>query len=233
MKSYGQYCPVARASELLAERWTLLLVRNLLAGCRTFGELRAGAPGIPKALLSSRLESLTRARVVTRRPRASGHGWEYELTDKGRALEPVCRALGEWGAEWLETEPHHLDPAYAVWATARLVDLRKVPPPGVTIRLELAQGATTRRFWMLLFEPRAEVCSTSMGRDVDLVMATDAETLADYNLRRTTLAAAMRAGRLRLSGPRELIRSLPSWIDPSPYAYTARPKSGPRTEAVR
>lgn len=218
MRSYGQYCPVARASELLAERWTLILVRNLLAGCRTFGELQAGAPGIPRALLSSRLESLTRAQVVRRQPRANGHGWEYEMTDKGRALEPVCRALGEWGAQWLETEPHHLEPAYVVWATSKLVDLRKVPQPGVTIRLELSEGSATRSFWLLLFEPRAEVCTTSMGRHADLVMSTDAETLVDYNLRRISLAAAMRAGRLTLSGPRDLVRSLPSWIDPSPYA---------------
>lgn len=228
MRSYGQYCPVARASELLAERWTFIIVRNLLAGCHTFGELRAGAPGIPKALLSSRLDSLTRAQIVTRRPQANGHGSEYELTAKGRALESVCRALGAWGAEWLETEPHHLDPAYAVWATARLVDLKKVPQPGVTVRFELTDGATTRLFWMLLFEPRAEVCTTPMGRQVDLVMSTDAETLADFNLRRTTLGAATRAGRLQLSGPRELIRGLPSWIEPSPYAYTGGAQEGSR-----
>ena len=230
MKSYGQYCPVARASELLAERWTLILVRNLLAGCGTFGELRAGAPGIPKALLSARLESLTRAEVVVRRSRATGRGWEYQLTEKGRALKPVCEALGEWGAAWLETEPHHLDPAYALWATAKLVDLKKVPPPGVTIRFDLTEGAAARRFWMLLFEPRAEVCTTSMGRDEDLVVSTDAQTLVDLNMRRTSLAAATRSGRLQLSGPRGLIRALPSWVGPSPYAGTQRrvPERSPR-----
>lgn len=220
MRSYGQYCPVARASELLAERWTLILVRNLLVGCRTFGELRAGAPGIPKALLSARLESLTRAGVVVRRSRASGRGWEYELTEKGRALKPVCEALGEWGAAWLEIEPHHLDPAYVLWATAKLVDLSKVPPSGVTIRFDLTEGAQVRRFWMLLFEPRAEVCTTSTGREEDIAVSTDSQTLVDINLRRTSLAAATRAGRLQLSGPPSLIRVMPSWLGPSPYAGT-------------
>jgi DNA-binding HxlR family transcriptional regulator len=219
MRSYGQYCPMARASELLAERWTLILVRNLLAGCRTFGDLRAGAPGIPKALLSARLESLTHAEIVVRRPRTSGRGWEYELTEKGRALRSVCEALGAWGAAWLEIEPHHVDPAYVVWATARLVDLEKVPQPGVTIRLDLSQGAGVRRFWMLLFAPRVEVCTTSLGRHEDLVVSTDPQTLADCNLRRTRLAAAMRTGRLQVSGPPALIRSLPSWIAASPYAH--------------
>lgn len=222
MKSYGQYCPVARASELLAERWTLILVRNLLAGCRTFSELRAGAPGIPKALLSARLESLTRADVVERRSRVTGRGWEYELTEKGRALKPVCDALGEWGMSWLETQPHHLDSAYALWATARLVDLAKVPLPGVTIRFDLVEDAVSRRFWMLLFEPRVEVCTTAMGRDEDLVVVTDAQTVVDINMRRTSFAAAARSGRLELSGPRDLIRALPSWIGPSPYARTQR-----------
>lgn len=223
MKSYGQYCPVARASELLAERWTLILVRNLLVGCRTFGEMRAGAPGIPKALLSARLESLTRAGVVVRRARPGGRGWEYEMTEKGHALKPVCDALGQWGASWLEIEPDQLDPAYVVWATARLVDLTKVPPPGVTIRFDLTTGgAEVRRFWMLLFEPRVEVCTTSMSRDEDLVVSTDAQTLVDVNMRRTSLPQAARSGRLQLSGPRGLIRALPSWMGPSPYAGTQR-----------
>src|SRR5512139_3890538 len=98
MKTYGQYCPIARASELLAERWTPILVRNLLAGCRTFTELRDGAPGIPKALLVERLALLERSGVVTREPHSRGRGWTYELTEAGRELNAVCDALGTWGA---------------------------------------------------------------------------------------------------------------------------------------
>lgn len=235
MKSYGQYCPVARASEVLSERWTMILVRNLLAGCTTFGELRDGAPGIPRALLSSRLDTLVAAGVVVRRPRARGRGWTYQLTAKGQALEAVCHAMGEWGSSWLEPAPHHLEPGYAVWATTRLVDLRRVPEPGVTVRVDLEHDGRTQRFWMLLFEPRAEVCTRPMGRTEDLVVSTDARTLIEWNLRRVSFPAVLRSGRLRLEGPRHLTRGFPSWTRPSPWADVERPDgpptSGPRAAA--
>ena len=232
MKSYGQYCPVARASEVLSERWTMILVRNLLAGCTTFGELRDGAPGIPRALLSSRLGTLVATGVVVRQPRECGRGWTYRLTEKGRALEAVCQAMGTWGSTWLEPAPDHLDPAYAVWATTRLVDLRRVPEPGVTVRVELEQDGGTQRFWMLLFAPQAEVCTRPMGRTEDLVIRTDTRTLVAWNLRRISFPAALRSGRLQLEGPRHLTRAFPSWTMPSPWADgDGPPTSAPRAAA--
>src|SRR5215510_16051747 len=119
MRAYGQFCPVARTAELIAERWTPIIVRNLLNGCRTFTEIRQGAPGIPTALLAQRLDTLERAGVVERRPGPSGRGSAYQLTEKGRELKAVCDAMGQWGARWLEIEPHHMDPAYVLWATTK------------------------------------------------------------------------------------------------------------------
>ena len=117
MRTYGQYCPLARASELLAERWTLIIVRNLLAGCRTFGELLEGAPGISRALLAQRLALLEQYEVIVREV-ARGRV-RYALTERGQELRAVVRVLGEWGARWLELEPHHSDPAYVLFATSR------------------------------------------------------------------------------------------------------------------
>ncbi len=107
---YRQFCPIARSSELLAERWTPVIVRNLLNGCGTFGEIRQGAPGIPPALLTQRLQLLERSGVLIRTAKENGRGATYDLTEMGRALGPVCDALGQWGARWLEMEPRHLDP---------------------------------------------------------------------------------------------------------------------------
>lgn len=225
MKSYGQYCPIARTSEFFAERWTPIIVRNLLAGCRTFGEIRAGAPGISKALLSERLGLLERKGIVARSDSPSGRGSVWDLTDSGRGLQAVCDAMGEWGARWLEMEPHHLDPAYAVWATCRLVDLDRVPKPGVVVRVEMRHRADNPTFWMMLVPPRAEVCTTNAGRIEDLVVQTDPQTLVDFNLRRISFPQAIRAGRLRLSGPRDLARAFPTWIRPSPFAHVT-PASG-------
>lgn len=219
MKSYNQYCPIARTSEFFAERWTPIIVRNLLAGCRTFTEIKAGAPGIPKALLSDRLRTLERRGVIRRSATSSGRGTAWELTAMGRDLKAVCDAMGEWGARWLELEPRHLDPAYAVWATCRLVDIAKVPDPGVVIRVEMHQGVRSDTFWMMLVPPRAEVCTTSAGRTEDLSLRTDAATLINLNLRRITFPQALRTGRATLSGPPGLRRAFPGWIRPSPFAH--------------
>src|SRR5215469_9261826 len=98
MDGYGQYCPIARGAEIFAARWTPIIVRNLLVGCRTFGEIREGAPGIPRALLSERLRQLEHYGVLTRSPNPAGRGFLYELTEAGWELGAVCTALGVWGA---------------------------------------------------------------------------------------------------------------------------------------
>ena len=131
MRDYGQFCPIARSSELLAERWTPIIVRNLLNGCRTFNEIRQGAPGISTALLAQRLEVLERHGVLMRNLNPSGRGATYELTEMGLALRAVLDAMGQWGAHWLEIEPRHMDPAYVLWATlnsSTLTRSHRTPP---------------------------------------------------------------------------------------------------------
>ena len=153
MRTYGQYCPLARASELLAERWTLIIVRNLLAGCRTFGELLEGAPGISRALLAQRLALLEQYEVVVRET-AAWPAVRYALTERGRELRAVVQVMGEWGARWLELEPHHTDPAYVLFATSRLVDVERAPAHGLVVRFELGD----RHYWLLV-RRRAPRCA--------------------------------------------------------------------------
>lgn len=219
MRTYGQYCPVARTSELIAERWTPIIIRNLLTGCRTFTEIRQGAPGIPPALLTQRLDTLERHGILTRRPGTSGRGWIYELTDKGQALKAVCDAMGQWGSRWLEIEPHHLDPAYVLWATLKLVDVESLPERTVVVRVEL-RDRPDETYWLVLRRPSPELCTRSGGYVEDVVARTEAACLVDIHLRRITYGEALRAGRLTLDGPRSLIRDLVTWFRPSPYAET-------------
>jgi DNA-binding HxlR family transcriptional regulator len=153
MRAYGQYCPVARTAELFAERWTPIIVRNLLNGCRTFTEIRQGAPGIPTALLAQRLDTLERAGIVARQP-GPGRGVSYDLTDKGRELKAVCDAMGQWGARWLEVEPQHMDPAYVLWATTKLVDVEKLPDRPVVVRFEMVDRPADN-YWLLLQQAAA------------------------------------------------------------------------------
>lgn len=228
MRSYGQYCPMARASEILAERWTPIILRNLLSGAETFTELRAGAPGIPKALLADRLSTLVRAGLVTR-SETSPRNVRYALTPAGRDAKSVCDAMGAWGMRWLEVTPSHLDPDYVLWATARLVDPDTLPPGPVTVRVDLSDSGA-RRYWLLLRRPQPEVCTRYPGPE-DLVLHTDTHSLARWHLRQASFARLTRAGQLTLEGPRPLVRAFPSWLRPSPYAADATEAPG-MTEAT-
>lgn len=217
MRDYGQFCPIARSSELLAERWTPIIVRNLLNGCSTFNEIRQGAPGISTALLTQRLQMLGRAGILVRIEKTNGRGVTYELTEMGEALRPVCDALGQWGARWLEIEPRHLDPSYILWATLKLVDLERLPQGTTTVRFHL-ENRPAAGCWMLLRRPQPELCMRSSGYVEDLVCSTDSETLVDLHLRRTTYAAALRSGRMTIDGPRSLVSRFPTWFRTSPFA---------------
>jgi DNA-binding HxlR family transcriptional regulator len=216
VRSYDQYCPIARSSELLAERWTPIIVRNLLNGCRTFNEIRQGAPGVPTALLAQRLETLARCGVVERTPNPSGRGWTYELSERGRALQPVLDAMGQWGARWLEIEPQHLDPAYTLWATTKLVDHDRIPEGTTVVRIDLADAA--RHYWIVLRRPRSELCTTSAGHTEDMIVRTDTDTLVSLHLERLSYDDAVRSGRVRLEGPPRLTRRFRSWFTTSPFA---------------
>jgi DNA-binding HxlR family transcriptional regulator len=183
-------------------RWTPIIVRNLLLGCETFGELMDGAPGISRTLLSSRLELLERYGVVERRP-----GPRYVLTEAGRELDPVVEALGTWGARWLEVAPEHFDAHTVLWSLCRLADPDDLPSRRLVIRFELTDGPK-RRVWVVLCPPDSEVCVKPPGFDEDLVVKTTSEWLAKWHMGRISLGQAMHAGLISVQGPRELVQTL-------------------------
>jgi DNA-binding HxlR family transcriptional regulator len=205
VRTYGQYCPIARATEILAMRWTPIIVRNLLLGCTTFSELRDGAPGIPRSVLSSRLELLEQYGVVERE--SSGRGSRYRLTEAGRDLDGVVHAMGEWGARWLEITPAHFDAHTVLWSLCRLTDADDLPSRRLVIRFELRDG-DKRRIWVVLCPPDSEVCVKPPGYDEDLVVRTSSEWLAKWHMGRIRLGEAMHAGLITVEGPSELVQTL-------------------------
>jgi DNA-binding HxlR family transcriptional regulator len=202
VRSYGQYCPVARATEILAMRWTPIIVRNLLLGCETFSQLQDGAPGISRTLLSRRLDLLEHYGVVERLP-----GPRYRLTPSGRDLEPVVDALGVWGARWLEVAPRHLDAHVVLWSLCRLTQAEDMPAQRLVIRFELRDGPQ-RRIWVVLCPPDSEVCVKPPGYDEDLVVETDCEWLAKWHMGRISLGQAMHDGLISVQGPSHLVSAL-------------------------
>lgn len=230
MKSYNQYCAIARGAEVFATRWTPVIVRNLLLGCRTFTELRDGAPGIPRSVLSQRLKQLEECGIIERHPRPNGRGWLYEPTQAGRDLKAVCDAIGAWGATWVELGPQHLDPYYSLWAMARGLASVDLPEGRMNTRFEFpTMPADKRRFWLLVHEPAPEVCVKHPGYEEDLAVTADPEWLARWVLGELSLAQGMKAGVVQATGRRTHVRTLGRlgeqaasalgrWGDPMPGA---------------
>jgi DNA-binding HxlR family transcriptional regulator len=204
LRTYGQFCPVARASEILAMRWTPLIVRNLLLGAETFSELQDGAPGIPRTLLSQRLRLLEQHGIVERLPDR-----RYGLTPAGRELEGVVDALGVWGARWLELAPQHLDAGVVLWSLCRQADPDAVPGRRLVIRFDVADDAR-RRYWVVLEPPKSEVCIRPPGYDEDLLVSTTSEWLAKWHMGRVSLGDALHQRVMRVDGPPHLVRALAS-----------------------
>lgn len=207
---YGQYCPIAKAAEILAERWTPLIIRNLMLDCHRFGEILQGCPHMSTSLLTQRLRSLERDGVISSVAATRGRGRRYFLTPAGQDLADVVLHLGSWGARWLEITPRDHDPFVALWSWARQVDVAALPPHRVVIRFEFTDRPRDR-FWLLLARPRSEVCITPPGPDEHLVARTDVATLVDVQRGHLPLAEALAHGVLALDGDPVLRRALPGW----------------------
>ena len=161
MRTYGQYCPIARAAEIVAGRWTPLIVRNIHAGCGTYSEILAGAPGLSHTLLTQRLRYLTKVGIISVHPKASGPGSRYALTDAGRDLWPVLSALGAWGEQWVELRDEHTNPRFLLWTwSTTYLAHTKLPDRRVVVRFELAdRPPEERRLWLVVNPTGAEVCT--------------------------------------------------------------------------
>lgn len=229
-RTYGQYCPIARAAEIFAERWTPIIIRNLFLGAETFTQIREGAPGLPKALLQGRLATLEHEGVIASRPATRGRGSTYELTVMGRELVDVCFALGNWGARWLDVGPEHLDARVVLWSMARLIDRTRLPEPRVVVRFDVTDARPHSRFWLVLEHDNAEVCMRDPGFEERLFVTTTAESLAAWHMGRISLADARERGLIEVLGPTALAKSFATW-GRSPFAGIALHPAAPRPAA--
>ncbi|MGI5163228.1 winged helix-turn-helix transcriptional regulator [Spirillospora sp. CA-253888] len=221
--SYYQFCPVAKAMELLDERWTLLIVRELLSGSRHFNEVRRGVPRMSPTLLSKRLQQLVRAGVVERRE--VGNEVHYELTGPGRELRPVVEALAVWGTRWVgEIGDRDLDPRLLMWDMRRRIDHGAVPPSRTVVWFRFPEvPAGSRDWWLVIHRDEADVCDFDPGHEVAVTVTAVLRSLVGVWRGDLTWAAALRSGDLSLQGPEALRRSLPEWFLLMETAAVPRP----------
>jgi len=219
MTSYGQFCPVALGAEIFAERWTPLIVRELLFGARGFADLHRGVPRISRNLLVQRLESLQHSGIIEKVPAEHGHRQEYRLTMAGRALGPVIDALGVWGYNWASKDLHdeQLDPDFLMWTLRRLVRVDALPDERVVIVFRFHRHMD-RYYWLVLQRPEVDLCLFDPGYDVSLEVEGSVAALARVCLGQVDLPCAMRSSEIDVRGAPHYRRALANWLGVTRFA---------------
>lgn len=215
MRTYAQYCPIVRAVELLGDRWTLLIVRDMLVGASRFNELSRGLPGLSRALLSRRLRQLCNDGLVVRLDDG------YALTRAGEDLRPLVFGLADWGARYAFGDPRaeELDPEVLMWWIHGRIDTSDIAKRAV---IQVDVSDLRKRYWLVLEPGDASVCYTDPGFDIDAVLRSDISTLYRMWEEEIELLDAVRAGTIDMTGARWIMRGLPGWLQFSPVAPHVR-----------
>ncbi|MEV0546960.1 winged helix-turn-helix transcriptional regulator [Nocardia salmonicida] len=224
---YGQYCPISRALDVLGERWSLLILRDLFVGTTRFNDLARGLPGLSRSLLAKRLRQFERAGLIEKL------GTEHLLTEAGSQLEPILFGLGEWGARWTFGEPQEeeLDAALLVWWMHTRLDTSTLPGRRQVLHVRFTDDI--RRFWIVVEAGVASVCETDPGYPVDVTINADVAGLYEVWLGRMPLTHAQHTGRIRFTGPPTITRRMPAVLRLSPVAgyVAATGQPGPAARA--
>lgn len=218
---YKQFCPIAMAAELLCTRWTMVLLRELVAGSTRFNDLRRGLPKMSPTLLSQRLKELEAAGVIERKALRSEKGiFEYHMTESGKDLRPIVEAMGFWGQKWVETRRtlKNLDPTLLMWDMRRNLNPRPLPDRRTVIQFLYHELPASKRAWWLVVEADGEVdlCWSDPGFDVDLYVSTDLRTMTAIWMGFTTVKKE--SDKVTLTGDRDIAEKMQSWLGLSPFA---------------
>jgi len=223
--SYHQFCPVAKAMELLDERWTLLIVRELVMGSEHFNDLRRGVPRMSPTLLSKRLHQLARAGIVNRL--ADGNDVRYVLTPAGQELRGVVEALGLWGTRWIgEIGDEDLDPKLLMWDMHRSIDHTVIPDGRTVVRFRFPDvPAEARDWWLVITSQEADVCDFDPGFTVAVTVTGSLRKMVEIWMGNRGWSDAIRSGAVELDGPEALRRAVPGWFTLSTFAAVPRPSA--------
>lgn len=214
MSKYGQYCPVAKSLEVLGDRWTLLIIRDLLYGTRHFNDLERGLPGISRALLAGRLRQLQRAGLVEKQLTPAGRSTtEYRLTNAGHELFPVINSLRAWGEVWAfgDPTPDELDPVLLMWWLRNRAEVDRLPDQRVVAQFDFT-GAATISFWLILTKSDVTLCLTDPGYEINLLVTADLAMFYRLWGGRISYHDALTSGFVRVEGIPKLTRAFPQWF---------------------
>ena len=227
---YGQFCPIAKATEILGEKWTFLIVRELLMGARRFNELQRGLGLISPALLTSRLKSLEGHGLLVRRQINGQKGFEYFPSRAAEELMPVLIAMGEWGLCWAR---HNIsstdyDAEFLMYYLERSIASENLPGNETIIRFEFTDFEAQKNWWLVVSPDRCDVCLKDPGKDVDIYFSSTVRVMADVWMGDKSYKEALKSSELTVVGPDNLTRNIRQWLRPSIFADA--PRSSPNDE---
>lgn len=218
---YKQFCPLAMAAEVLCTRWTMVLMRELVAGTTRFNDLRRGVPKMSPTLLAQRLRELESSGVVEKKEVKSEKGiFEYQLTDAGKDLRPVVEAMGMWGQKWVESRLSlkNLDPSLLMWDMRRNLNPSPLPNQRTVVQFLYQELPKSKQSWWLVIEPHGEVdlCWADPGFEIDLYVTTDLRTMTAIWMGLTTVKKERE--HMNLIGAKQVAESMQTWLGLSPFA---------------
>jgi DNA-binding HxlR family transcriptional regulator len=227
MTSFGQFCPVAVACEIFAERWTPIILRELFSGSHRFNEIHRCIPLISRPLLARRLRELEAAGVIRSGAPQKGKPRHYELTDSGREFRAAIDALGTWGQRWtVRVQSDNLDSGLLMWNIRRRVALDRLPERRVVVNFQFrgvpAGRSMLKKCWLILERKGCDVCLSDPGHEVDVYVDAELASMTRVWLGDLPLAEAVREKKIRLTGAPALVRQFPAWLLLSHFAAVPR-----------
>lgn len=218
MSTYGQYCPIAQALDIIGDRWTLLIVRDMLTGTQHFNDMQRGLPGLSRALLSKRLQQLQDAGIIEKHLRDAGRRTtEYRLTDAGKELQDVINALLMWGAKWSfgDPNPEDLDPLLLMWWMRGRVDKAQIPDDRITIQFNF-YAPKTDSYWLVISKDDVVICVTDPGFEINVMVKANLKSFFKVWLGRMSYQEALQAGDIVVDALPRLEQAFPDWFKWSP-----------------
>jgi DNA-binding HxlR family transcriptional regulator len=223
--SYGQFCPVAMAAEIICSRWTALVLREMLCGSTRFNDIRRGVPRMSPTLLSRRLKELEEAGVIAVDSTPQAGVFDYKLTRAGEDLREVVMSMGAWGQRWVEStlSLRNLDPSLLMWDMRRNLDPSPLPSRRCTVKFAYPEVRAGQQLWWLVIDGgKVDLCGVDPGFDIDLDVRSSLRSMTAVWMGLTTLKAEIAAGNIELIGDRVIARSMHSWLGLSPFAKVER-----------
>ena len=220
MTEYGQFCPVAKATEVIGEKWTMLILREMFLGTTRFSDFQRGLSRISPTLLTKRLKHLEEKGIVIRKRLSGQKGYEYRLTAAGKELSPLVEVLAVWGMRWARGQmtDSELDVEFLMWDLQRRVETGHLPDGETVMCFIFDELEQFKTWWLIVCDDVVDLCTEDPGKDVDLYISTTVRTLVEVWEGDIDLRKALADERIRAHGEPRLARSMPKWFGLCPFA---------------